>query len=113
LACIFTIFHHFGGPKWQFFAVAGAGINLLTDQYLETGLKYGMYDEEDTRTTNLRPNYWNGNIGMGVRWQASRILGFQLSPQYQFGLSPINENMGVKAMPRVFSVQLGTAIKIN
>ncbi len=104
--------YHFGGKKFHLFATAGAGLNILTDQYLETGLHNYNYDEEQSIATNLKSNYFNGTIGAGIDWRAFKKISFIFSPQYQFGLTPMNENMPVKAYPRTFNLQMGMQIRL-
>lgn len=104
--------YHFGGKKFSFFATAGTGLNLLTDQYLETGLSNYNYDEKESIATNLKSNYFNGMIGAGLQYRPFKKVSFLFSPQYQFALSPMNENMPVKAYPRVFNMQLGMQIRL-
>lgn len=104
--------YHFSGSTWHAFVMAGTGLNLLTRQYLETGLKYGYYDEEDTKVTNLKNSYVNGSLGAGIIWSPFKKISFTFSPQYQFGLSPINTNMPVKAYPRIFNIQTGMQIRL-
>ncbi|HEX5669256.1 MAG TPA: outer membrane beta-barrel protein, partial [Chitinophagaceae bacterium] len=82
-----SLSYHFGGKKFHLFATAGAGLNILTDQYLETGLYNYSYDEQESIATNLKSNYFNGMIGAGINWQAFRKVSFQFSPQYQFALT--------------------------
>ncbi len=107
-----SLTYHFGGSKFHVFAMAGAGLNLLTRQYLETGLKYGYYEAEETKVTNLKNSYFNGNIGLGISWSAFRKVSFNLNPQYQFALTPMNSNMPIKAYPRVFNLQAGMQIRL-
>jgi hypothetical protein len=107
-----SLTYHFGGKKFHLFATAGAGLNVLTDQYLETGLSNYNYDEHESIATNLKSNYFNGTIGAGINWQAFRKMSFIFSPQYQFAISPMNENMPVKAYPRIFNMQLGMQIRL-
>jgi hypothetical protein len=107
-----SLSYHFGGKKFHLFATAGAGLNILTDQYLETGLYNYAYDEQESISTNLKSNYFNGMIGAGLNWQAFRKVSFLFSPQYQFALTPMNENMPVKAYPRIFNMQLGMQIRL-
>ena len=107
-----SLSYHFGGKKFHLFATAGAGLNILTDQYLETGLYNYSYDEQESISTNLKSNYFNGMIGAGINWQAFRKVSFLFSPQYQFGITPMNENMPVKAYPRIFNMQLGMQIRL-
>jgi hypothetical protein len=104
--------YHFGGSSWHFFINAGAGLNLLTRQYLETGLKIGYYEEDDTKVTNLKNSYFNGNLGAGVIWSPFRKVSFSFNPQYQFALTPMNDNMPVKALPRIFNMQAGMQIRL-
>ncbi|HSF46235.1 MAG TPA: outer membrane beta-barrel protein [Chitinophagaceae bacterium] len=104
--------YHFGGEKFSFFATAGAGMNLLTDQYLETGLSNYNYDEEESVATNLKSSYFNGTIGAGVNYRPFKKVSFLFSPQYQFAVSPMNENMPVKAYPKIFNLQLGMQIRL-
>jgi len=105
--------YHFGGKKFSFFATAGAGLNLLTDQYLETGLSNYNYDENESIATNLKSRYFNGMIGAGLTYRPFKKVSFLFSPQYQFALSPMNENMPVKAYPRIFNMQLGMQIRLK
>jgi hypothetical protein len=105
--------YHFGGKKFSFFATAGAGLNLLTDQYLETGLSNYSYDENESIATNLKSSYLNGMVGAGVTYRPFKKVSFLFSPQYQFALSPMNENMPVKAYPRIFNMQLGMQIRLK
>lgn len=107
-----SLTYHFGGKKFHLFATAGAGLNILTDQYLETGLYNYNYDEHESISTNLKSNYFNGMIGAGVNWHAFRKVSFLFSPQYQFAITPMNENMPVKAYPRIFNMQLGMQIRL-
>jgi hypothetical protein len=107
-----SLTYHFGGKKFHLFAMAGAGLNILTDQYLETGLYNYAYDEKESISTNLKSNYFNGMIGAGLNWQAFRKVSFLFSPQYQFAITPMNENMPVKAYPRIFNMQLGMQIRL-
>ncbi|HLO79973.1 MAG TPA: outer membrane beta-barrel protein [Chitinophagaceae bacterium] len=107
-----SLTYHFGGKKIHLFATAGAGLNILTNQYLETGLHNYNYDEDQSIATNLKSNYFNGMIGAGIDWRAFKKVSFIFSPQYQFGLTPMNENMPVKAYPRTFNMQMGMQIRL-
>lgn len=104
--------YHFGGSEWHIFVMAGTGLNLLTRQYLETGLKYGYYEEEDTKVTNLNNSYFNGSLGAGIIWSPFKKISFTINPQYQFALTPMNTNMPVKALPRIFNIQAGMQIRL-
>jgi hypothetical protein len=104
--------YHVGGRKFSFFATAGAGLNLLTDQYLETGLSNYNYDEKESIATNLKSRYFNGMIGAGLTYRPFKKISFLFSPQYQFAVTPMNENMPVKAYPRIFNMQLGMQIRL-
>lgn len=104
--------YHFGGSSWHIFLMGGTGLNLLTKQYLETGLKSGYYDEEDTKVSNLKSSYLNGSIGAGIIWSPFRKVSFSLNPQYQFAITPMNENMPIKAFPRIFNIQTGIQIRL-
>jgi hypothetical protein len=103
---------HFGNSKLQFFATAGAGLNLLTSQELEAALD-NSYPYGGGRVTNLKNNFFNGMIGAGINYSLNEKLGLNFSPQYQFALTPMNENMPVKAMPRSFNLQLGLQLKLK
>jgi hypothetical protein len=103
---------HFGGKKFSFFASAGAGLNLLTDQYLETGLSNYSYDSKESIATNLKSRYFNGMIGAGLTYRPFKKVSFLFNPQYQFALTPMNENMPVKAYPRIFNMQMGMQIRL-
>jgi hypothetical protein len=103
---------HFGNSKLQFFATAGAGLNLLTSQTLDAQLDHS-YQYGGGRATNLKNNFFNGMIGAGVNYAFSKKIGLNFSPQYQFALTPMNENMPVKAMPRSFNLQLGLQLKLK
>jgi hypothetical protein len=104
--------YHFGGSEWHIFVMAGTGLNLLTRQYLETGLKYGYYEEEDTKVTNLNNSYFNGSLGAGIIWSPFKKISFTFNPQYQFAFTPMNTNMPVKALPRIFNIQTGMQIRL-
>lgn len=103
---------HFGNSKLQFFAAAGAGMNFLLNQDLNAQLNH-QYHYEGGRATNLKSSFFNGMIGAGMNYSLGDKFGFTLSPQYQFAITPMNENMPVKAMPRSFTVQAGLQIKLK
>lgn len=104
---------NFGNSKFQFFAIAGGGLNLLTKHDLQTGLQHVYNYNQEAQVTNLRNNYINGMIGAGVNWRFSNKFSLNLNPQYQFAVTPMNENMPVDALPRTFSMQVGLQIKLR
>lgn len=103
---------HFGNSKLQFFAAAGAGMNFLLNQDLNAGLMH-QYHYEGGRAANLKSSFFNGMIGAGMNYSISERIGLTLSPQYQFAITPMNENMPVKSLPRSFTVQAGLQIKLK
>jgi hypothetical protein len=103
---------HFGSSKFQFYAAAGAGLNLLTGQTLDAAIMHQYY-YYGGRATNLKSSFFNGMIGAGLNYSFREKIGLSISPQYQFAITTMNENMPVKALPQTFSIQLGLQLKLK
>jgi hypothetical protein len=103
---------HFGSKQLQLFTSAGVGLNLLTSQSLEATLQH-QYSYSGGRVSNLKTSFFNGMIGAGLNYSFSKKIGLNVNPQYQFALTPMNENMPVTAMPRTFSLQMGLQLKLK
>lgn len=106
--------YHIGNGKVQGFLTAGTGLQLLNDHRISVKLKHDDDDDDDDekrdRDIRLKNSYLNGIIGGGIRWNITRYAGLQLSPQYQFALSPSNKGMVVSTLPRTFTVQAGLTL---
>lgn len=103
--------YYFGNNKFQVFATAGAGLNILTNQELNAMVNH-QYQYYGGRTTNLKNSFFNGMVGAGLNYYVGKRIGIYMSPQYNFALGSMNEGLPVKAMPRTFSVQTGVVIKL-
>ena len=105
--------YHIGTGKVQGFLTAGTGIQLLGDHQVSVKFKHDDDDDDHgkrDRDIRLKNSYLNGIIGGGIRWNITRHAGLQLSPQYQFALSPSNKGMLVSTLPRTFTVQAGLTL---
>ena len=99
--------------KFSIVPTAGATINFLTRQRIETELVQGTSKEKQTISTiqGLKKTYFNAFTGISLEYNLNKRIALSITPASNFALSSINKDAAVKSYPNSFGVAGGIKIK--
>ncbi len=92
----------------------GAGLNVLVDGKIKTGLNDGVDGNAKTTTSinGLKRTYLNGSLGFGVEYNLSPKISLGLRPNAKLSLTSINKEMPVKSYQNYLGMEAGVRIKM-
>lgn len=100
--------------KFSIIPNAGAVLNFLTKQSIETELVQGSSKEQQqvNKIQGLKPSYLNATAGLAFEYNVNKRIALSVMPAGNFALTSINNSDApVKSYPNAFSVSGGIKIK--
>ena len=74
--------------------------------------KFTAVESNSTNISCLNQVYLDGQIGMGFGYDLSQKFAIGLTPNFRFGLTPLNSATPVKSYQNFMSVEFGAKIKL-
>ena len=108
-----TVTYRITKGKFNFNAMAGLSVNILTGAKLETSVENGFDNSFETinKLQGLQKTYFSGTAGIGAAYKLTKKTAITFVPTLRFALNPINKDAAVKSYP--MSLGLAVGLKID
>jgi hypothetical protein len=99
--------------KFSILPSAGIQANFLLNSKLTSSLVQPSGDEEfNSSIDGLRSVYFSGVVQPQLNYKLNDRISFDVNPNINFSLSPINKETAVKTYQNIFSVGAGLRIRL-
>jgi hypothetical protein len=105
----FTVSYTFTHKKISVSPFAGAGINVLLKEQIETEVTDALGSEHHrvTDIKGLKKTYLSGSLGLQFAYTLNKKCAVLLAPAARFAISSLNEHSNVKSFPLALGLQAG------